>query len=147
LTLYILDTDTCSYIIRKNPVKALQAMDKTVQQGHEIAISAITYAELMLGAKRSGNPQKHLALISELCERLHDIYAWDARAAEQFADLQTLLFNKGTPIGANDTLIAAHVLSLEATLVTNNTKHFSKVPLLKVVNWLYSTEETQSASL
>lgn len=117
-------------------------MDATVQQGHEIAVSAITYAELMLGAKRSGNPDKHLALISELCERLHDVYAWDASAAEQFAELQTYLFNKGTPIGVNDTLIAAHVLSLEATLVTNNTKHFSKVPLLNMVNWIYPVDET-----
>jgi tRNA(fMet)-specific endonuclease VapC len=147
LTLYILDTDTCSYIIRKNPAKVLAALDVSVQQGHEIAVSAITYAELMLGAKRSGNPAKHIALISELCERLHDIYAWDASAAEQFADLQTFLFNKGTPIGANDTLIAAHVLSLDATLVTNNTKHFSKVPLLNCNNWIYSVEETAPDSL
>jgi tRNA(fMet)-specific endonuclease VapC len=144
LTLYILDTDICSYIIRKNPAKVLVAMDACVQQGHEIAISAITYAELMLGAKRSGNPAKHIALISELCERLHDIYPWDASAAEQFADLQTVLFNQGTPIGANDTLIAAHVLSLEATLVTNNIKHFSKVPLLNVVNWISPVEEAST---
>lgn len=136
MSLYILDTDTCSYLIRNNPPEVLTALDVTVQQGHEITISAITYAELMLGAKRSGNPAKHLALISELCERLHDIYPWDTTAAEQFVDLQTLLFTKGTPIGANDTLIAAHVLSLEAILVTNNTKHFSKVPSLNVVNWL-----------
>jgi tRNA(fMet)-specific endonuclease VapC len=134
--LYILDTDTCSYIIRKHPADVLTAMDATVQQGHEIAISAITYAELMLGAKRSGNPDKHTALIAELCERLHDIYAWDASAAEQFADLQTILFNQGTPIGANDTLIAAHALSLDATLVTNNIKHFSKVPSLRIANWV-----------
>lgn len=106
----------------------------------EIAISAITYAELMLEAKRSGNPAKHVALIGELCERLHDIYAWDASAAEQYADLQTLLVNNGTPIGVNETFIAAHVLSLEATLVTNNTNHFSKVPLLNSANWIYSVE-------
>jgi tRNA(fMet)-specific endonuclease VapC len=147
LTLYILDTDTCSYIIRKNPAKVLMAMDACVQQGHEIAISAITCSELMLGAKRSGNPAKHVALISELCERLHDIYAWDASAAEQFADLQTLLFSQGTPIGANDTLIAAHVLSLDATLVTNNTKHFSKVPLLNMANWIYPVEAIAPESL
>lgn len=147
MSLYILDTDICSYLIRKNPTEVLTAMDITVQQGHEIAISAITYAELMLGAKRSGNPAKHLALISELCERLHDIYAWDASAAEQFADLQTLLSNKGTPIGANDTLIAAHVLSLEATLVTNNSKHFSKVPSLNSINWIKSVEEAISGNL
>jgi tRNA(fMet)-specific endonuclease VapC len=134
--LYILDTDICSYVIRKHPPQVLATMEATVQQGHEIAISSITYAELMLGAKRSGNTAKHLTLINELCERLHDIYAWDARAAEQFADLQTLLLNQGTPIGINDTLIAGHVLSLEATLVTNNIKHFGKVPGLEMVNWI-----------
>lgn len=133
--LYILDTDICSYLIRKHPIQVLGAMDTTVQQGHEIAITALTYAELMLGAKRSGNPDKHITLINELCERLHDIYAWDARAAEHFADLQTFLLNQGTPIGINDTLIAAHVLSMVATLVTNNVKHFGKVPDLEIVNW------------
>lgn len=138
--LYILDTDICSYLIRKQPLQVLAAMEKTVQEGHEIAISSITYAELMLGAKRSGNPAKHLTLINELCERLHDIYAWDARSAEQFADLQTLLLNQGTPIGNNDTLIAGHVLSLEATLVTNNVKHFGKVLGLALVNWTESVE-------
>jgi tRNA(fMet)-specific endonuclease VapC len=135
LTLYILDTDTCSYIIRKNPGVVLETMDNVIRQGHEIAISSITYAELLLGAKRSGNSAKHLALINELCERLHDIYAWDATAAEQFSELQTWLLKQGTPIGMNDTLIAAHALSLEATLVTNNTKHFQKAPALILVNW------------
>ncbi|WP_347987901.1 hypothetical protein [Methylomonas sp. AM2-LC] len=52
MTLYILDTDTCSYIIRKNPTIVLEAMNIEIRQGHEIAISAITYAELILGAKR-----------------------------------------------------------------------------------------------
>ena len=134
--LYVLDTDICSYIIRKHPVQVLAAMDSTVQQGHEIAISSITYAELMLGAKRSSNPDKHLALINEMCERLHDIYPWDARAAEQFADLQTILLNQGTPIGINDTLIAAHAMALEGILVTNNTKHFGKVEGLKIASWI-----------
>lgn len=134
--LYILHTDICSYLIRRHPVEVLTAMDAKVRQGHEIAISAVTYAELMLGAKRSANPGKHLASISQLCERLHDIYAWDARAAEHFADLQTGLLNRGTPIGTNDTLIAAHAWSLDAILVTNNTKHFSKVEGLKIENWI-----------
>jgi tRNA(fMet)-specific endonuclease VapC len=71
---------------------------------------------------------------------LHDIYAWGALAAEQFADLQTLLFDQGTPIGNNHTLIAAHVLSLKATLVTNNVKHFGKVPMWALVNWTDSAE-------
>jgi hypothetical protein len=45
-----------------------------------------------------------MRLINELCEQLHDIYTWDARAAEQFADLQALLLNQKPPIGTNDTL-------------------------------------------
>ena len=140
MTLFILDTDTCSYIMRKQPASVIKAMEIAVGQGREIAISVITYAELMLGAKRSGNPAKHLALITEFCERLHDIYAWDANAAEQYADLQTLLFQQGLPIGPNDPLIAAHVLSLGATLVTNNTKHFAKVPALELINWTHKAD-------
>lgn len=88
-----------------------------------------------MGAKRSDNPGKQLSLINELCERLHDIYAWDARAAEQFADLLVLLLllKQGIPIGGNDTIIAAHALSFEATLVTNI--DFGKVLGLNIVNW------------
>jgi tRNA(fMet)-specific endonuclease VapC len=92
----------------------------------------------------------HRSLLMRLVPRhilhLAHLTCWDASAAEQFADLQTFLFNQGTPIGANDTLTAAHVLSLEATLVTNNTKHFSKVPLLNCINWIYSVEEIEPES-
>jgi tRNA(fMet)-specific endonuclease VapC len=77
-----------------------------------------------------------LPIINDLCERLHDIYAWDACAAEHFTDLQTALLNQDKPIGINDSLIAAHVMSLEGTLVTNNTKHFEKVAGLVVENWV-----------
>lgn len=134
--LYMLDTDISSYIMRNKPPNVLAMLEMQVQAGHEICISAITYAELLLGAKRSGNPDKHLHLIEALRERLHHTQPWDAAAAEQFADLQTLLFNAGTPIGANDTLIAAHALSLQAIMVTNNTRHFEKVPDLRLENWV-----------
>ena len=134
--LYLLDTDISSYIMRKKPLSVLTMLEKQVQAGNEIYISAITYAELVLGAKRSGNPTKHLHLIAALQERLHGIQPWDAAAAEQFADLQTALFNAGTPIGTNDTMIAAHALSLQAIMVTNNTRHFDKVPNLPLENWV-----------
>ena len=136
--LYMLDTDTCSYLIKQNPPSVLESMDQTVQQGHEIIISSITYAELMLGAKRASNTvhrNRLLNKIHEFCERLHDIYPWDKQAADQFSDLQTWLLNNGMPIGENDTLIAAHALSVQACLVTNNTKHFSKVPEIQLENW------------
>ena len=134
--LYMFDTDISSYIMRKKPPTVLAMLETHEQAGDEICISAITYAELLLGAKRSGNPDKHLRLIEAFQERLHYVQPWDAAAAEQFADLQTALFNAGTPIGANDTLIAAHALSLQAVMVTNNTRHFDKVPGLQLENWV-----------
>ena len=111
-------------------------MQSVVEQGHDITISVITYSELLLGAERSANKRKHQRLISEFVERVNEVLSWDDKAAESFARLQASLFKKGSPIGLNDTMIAAHALSLGAIVITNNLKHFKKVPGLKVENWL-----------
>ena len=71
-----------------------------------------------------------------LCDRLNDILPWDRTAADEFAVLQAGLLRTGTPIGANDAMIAAHARSRHCTLVTNNLKHFSRVPGLAVENWV-----------
>jgi tRNA(fMet)-specific endonuclease VapC len=139
--LYMLDTDICSYIQRQHPIAVLETMQAKSEAGHVLCISVITYAELRLGAARSSNKHKYDLLISEFCERLDSIQSWDSRAADHFAELQAVLLRKGTPIGANDGMIAAHALSIEATLVTNNQKHFSKVPDLKLNNWVNPTNE------
>jgi len=133
--LYLIDTDTVSYVIRQRPLAVLEKME-SVSKSNDISISAITYAELLLGAERSANSKKYYRLINQFCERLNAIEPWDSRAAQYFAKLQSQLFKKGTPIGTNDTMIAGHALSLEVTLVSNNQKHFSKVPKLKLENWV-----------
>ena len=132
----MLDTDTCSYVIRERPVTVLETLQNKVQGGHDLCVSAITYAELLLGAERSSNARKHRRLISAFCERLDAILPWDSAAAESFARLQAALFAAGTPIGNNDTMIAGHALSVDATVVTNNQKHFKKVKKLKIENWI-----------
>lgn len=134
--LYMLDTDICSYVIRQRPESVLATMQDKAQAGHDLYISAITYAELRLGAARSANPRKHNRLISEFCERLNAVHSWGATAADYFARLQATLFAAGNPIGNNDTMIAGHALSLRAVMVTNNHKHFSQVPKLKLDNWV-----------
>ena len=133
--LYMLDTDTSSYIIKRHPLGVLETLQAKAEAGHDLVISSITYAELMLGAERSGNKRKHTKLIGEFCERLDAVQPWDKNAADYFAKSQALLFAKGTPIGVNDTMIAGHALSLKAIVVTNNQRHFSKVPKLKFENW------------
>lgn len=134
--IFMLDTDTCSYIIKKHPLQVLRTMQNKVEQGQEICISSISYAELLLGAERSANQEKHLTLIQEFCSRLDDIKAWDQYAAKYFSVLQANLFKQGKPIGSNDTMIAAHALSLGATVVTNNSRHFSRVNDLPLENWV-----------
>ena len=136
MTLFMLDTDTCSYVIKKRPKSVLIAMQDKAQSGHNLCISVISYAELRLGAARSGNPSKHNSLISEFCERLDAVYPWDVAAADYFARLQASLFISGKPIGSNDTMIAGHALSISAVITTNNQKHFSHVPNLKLENWV-----------
>ena len=135
MNLYILDTDTCSYIIKRRPEAVISSMQAAVEQGHHVTISAITYSELLLGAERADNRSRHHNLISEFVARLDEILAWDSKAAEAFAKLQAWLYENGTPIGPNDTMIAGHALSRNGIIITNNIRHFSKAPRLRVKNW------------
>ena len=132
---YMLDTDISSYIIRKRDPRLLATLQTQARSGAGIGVSAITYAELRLGAERSLSPAKHHAAIDSYCDRLGRIAAWDKAAADKFASLQAELLDNGEPIGRNDSMIAAHALSLDCVLVTNNQRHFSRVPALAVENW------------
>jgi len=135
----MLDTGTCSYAQRQHPTPVLEIIQTKAEACHSLCISVITYTELRLGAVRSNNKQKHDLLISEFCERLDSIEPWGFGAADHFSELQDLLLRKGTPIGVNAGMIAGHALSIEFMLVTNNHKHFSKAPNLKLNNWVNPT--------
>lgn len=134
--LYMLDTDTCSYVIRLHPIEVLSAMQSKAQSGDDLTISVITYAELKLGAERSAHPRKYNHAVALFCERLDAILPWHKNVADEFANIQSRLLKNGTPIGSNDAMIAAHARQANAVLVTNNQKHFSKVPRLKLENWV-----------
>ena len=136
--IYMLDTDICSYIIRKLPRALLTTVQEKSAAGHSIYISVITYQELRLGAARSKAAKRYHGLITMLCERLDHIAAWTVKEADAFAQLQADLFARGGPIGHNDTMIAAHALCLKATLVSNNRRRFARVPGLELENWLES---------
>ncbi len=131
----MLDTDICSYIMKRAPSPLLSRMEQTVERGHALCISVITYSELRLGAARSPAVKKYNHLIDEFSERLDFIADWTALEADRYAGLQAHLFSRGTPIGQNDTMIAAHALSVGAVLVTNNQKHFTRINKLSVENW------------
>lgn len=132
----MLDTDTCSYIMREQSPALLHSMQARVDAGDDICISVITYAELRLGAARSQARRKYDRLIDALSDRLDFIADWSIKEADLFATLQAALMGQGIPIGTNDAMIAAHARSLDAVLVTNNHRHFSRIEGLALENWL-----------
>lgn len=127
---YLIDTDIASYFIRGVPA----VTKKLLAEYPNWAISAITYHELVQGmilAKNSSIEPAIAAFLEEV-----KVAPFDSADALESGRLSAVLKNAGTPIGHSDTLIAGHALSLKLTLVTNNVKHFSRVPELRVVNWL-----------
>jgi len=129
--MYMLDTDTCSYVLKTKSAKLAKRFMANVGK---IAISEIVLAELRFGADIHENRTAQIHdLIDEFTVRL-EIIPW--AASTPYGKLRATLQNNGTPIGNMDTLIAAHALSQDSTLVTNNTKHFRRVPGLKIENWL-----------
>lgn len=131
-TLFMLDTDICSYIIKANPLSVTQRFER--MPSGAICISAITRAELLYGIIKT--PSKKIGEKLEAFLRILRIIDFDASAAEHYAKIKATLENKGTPIGNMDMLIAACALACGATLVTNNQKHFSQIRGLKTENWV-----------
>jgi len=72
---------------------------------------------------------------ASFCARLDAILPWDRAAVDATTDIKVALRQAGTPIGPNDTAIAGHAVSVEAILVTNNTREFERVPGLKLEDW------------
>lgn len=133
---YMLDTNTCSFLIRKKPVYLLDKLQRTAQAGHPIVVSAITYAELAFGAVNKKASPKMPGIVAEFTERLDAVIAWDKKAVEHATQIKQALESRGTPISHNDTLIAGHAVATGAVLVTDNVREFSRVNRLKYENWL-----------
>ena len=127
---FLLDTDSVSFALRGHGRVAQRIVE---HRPSELAISAITLAELKYGADRRNSRKLHT--IIDVFTGNVAVLPFDEACAMRFGKLANELVARGTPIGDFDTLIAAHAMELGATLVTNNTKHFTKVAGLKTENW------------
>jgi tRNA(fMet)-specific endonuclease VapC len=129
---YMLDTDTCSYIMkRSHPAvpKRLQAVPVT-----DVCMSVITKAELLYGVEVSPRRAWDASALAAFLPYVEAVdFADDA--ALHYAEIRADLKKRGTLIGANDLFIAAHARALGLTLVTNNTTEFERVSKLKLENW------------
>jgi len=134
--IYMLDTNICSFLIRKRPDYLLDKLQDVVQSGHQVVISSITHAELSFGAINKRASTKMPGIVDEFVSRLDEVLAWDKKAVETSTIIKKKLESIGTPIGHNDTLIAGHCLSINAILVTDNVGEFERVAGLKFENWV-----------
>lgn len=130
---FLLDTDISSYIIKSRPEKVRETFRRI--HPRYIGISVITYAELLFWVERSTSRKLNRSIIDDFTAPL-TIIPWTGQAAASFAKIRNQLENAGMPLAIMDTLIAAHAFSLNATLVTNNTRHFDRIEGLQVENWI-----------
>jgi tRNA(fMet)-specific endonuclease VapC len=126
----MLDTDTVSFALRGVGQVGAALLERAPS---EVCISAITLAELRYGADHRQSKKLH-GLIDTFTASVV-VMPFDEAAATAFGKTASELTRAGTPIGELDTMIAAHALSLDLTLVTNNTKHFRRVAGLRIENW------------
>jgi tRNA(fMet)-specific endonuclease VapC len=130
--LHMLDTDTASYVIKRRPPAIAEQLARVPPSS--VCVSAITRAELQYGLKRLPDGHRlHLGVRRFLA--VIRVLPWDAEAADIYADIRHRLETTGQLIGELDMMIAAHSLAARAVLVTNNARHFDRLPDLAVVNW------------
>ncbi len=129
---WMLDTNTVSALMRDATGRLWELLES---KGPEFCcMSIIVACELRFGAARRQSPRIE-AEIADMAATVA-ILPFAAPADQVYGEIRARLAAEGTPIGPNDTFIAAHALALDLTLVTANIREFSRVPGLKVENWL-----------
>jgi tRNA(fMet)-specific endonuclease VapC len=129
---YMLETDTCSYIMKRSSDVLLRRLQRVPVD--DVCISVITKSELLYGVEVSPRRQQDETALNAFLNYV-DVLDFPDQAAADYAEIRADLKKSGRMIGANDLFIAAHARSIGSTLVTNNTKEFGRVRSLKLENW------------
>jgi tRNA(fMet)-specific endonuclease VapC len=129
---YMLDTDTCSFIMKRSNAAVLRRLQKVPVS--DVCISVITKSELLFGVEVSPRRRQDESALSAFLQYV-EVLDFPDTASFHYGKIRANLKTLGTMIGANDLFIAAHARSLGVTLVTNNTREFGRVPKLNIENW------------
>ena len=128
----MLDTDTCSYVLKRKPPSVLAKLESLSDE--LVCVSEITRTELLYGAARE--PERGAALGRLIGDLLSRLLVLDWNGAERYARIRADLEGSGSVIGNMDMLIGAHALHVDAVLVTNNVRHFGRIDGLRLENWV-----------
>ncbi len=129
---FMLDTDTCSYIMKRSHPLVLKRLQSVPV--HDVCMTVVTKAELVYGVEVSPRRAHDAAALAAFLPYV-DVLPLDEDVAVHYAAIRADLKRRGAMIGANDLWIAAHARALDLTLVTNNTGEFERVDGLKLENW------------
>ena len=133
--MFLFDTDIITNIVKPRPslnlLRRLEKISKNQQY-----VSTITIAEIVYGAEKSQRPDFHLNQLETILLPAVNIISFDAKAAYVCGRIRAELEKRGTPLDLADLEIAAIAIAKNLILVTNNVRHFERVPLLRYENWL-----------
>jgi len=129
--IYLLDTDTCSFILKRRPGVA-ERMRQLAPE--DVAVSTVSLAEAWTGAAKTRDPADTRRAWDHFFKPLR-VLDFDARAADRYASVRAHLERRGKMIGGNDCMIAAVALAHGLIVVTGNTGEFRRVPRLEVEDW------------
>jgi len=133
---FMLDTDTCSCIMKRSHPLVLKRLQSVPVR--DVCMSVVTKAELLYGVEASPRQAQDAEALSAFLPYVEAV-AFDEDAARHYVEVRTDLKRRGLMIGANDLFIAAHARALGLTLVTNNVAEFARVADLDIENWTQST--------
>jgi tRNA(fMet)-specific endonuclease VapC len=133
----LLDTNILIYLIKNHPPQVAERID-ALAPNDSLAMSFITWAELLQGAEGSQRREATLRQLDLLARQVPVLYPEGPQICRHYAVQATALKRRGTPIGANDLWIACHALALDATLVSHNVSEFARIDGLRLEDWASS---------
>ena len=133
--MFLFDTDTITNILKPRPSLNLLAKLKPIQKKQQF-ISTITISEIVYGAEKSQRPKFHLENLENILLPAVNIVTFDTKAAYACGRIRASLEKLGTPLDLADLEIASIAITNDLILITNNIKHFKRIPMLKYENWL-----------
>ncbi len=130
--MYLLDTNACIRILNNSSSSLVIRLRE--HRPDEVALCSVVKAELLYGAQRSSRIAENLRLLDRFFEPFYSL-PFDDNCVQAFGRISTELERFGTLIGPYDLLIAATAIAGDRTLVTANTREFSRVAGLTIENW------------
>ena len=129
---YLLDTNSVCDLVRNPNGRVAEYIARLGPEA--VCTSIVVASELRHGVEKRGSDRLRRQM--ELILGAIEILPLDAPSDQHYAEIRVALEARGTPIGGYDLLIAAHALSVNCVLVTDNVREFERVPGLNIENWL-----------